>query len=280
MNCKKGFPMWGERFLEGKVAIVTGGGRGIGAATAAIFAQAGAAITVAARTAAEVDAVAQRIRLAGGEALAAVTDISDATQVQTMVQRTIDTFSHIDFLINCAAVVGPLGKLTWESDPKDWQQAINVDLLGVFLISRAVLPHMLRQGAGRLLFVSSPFGELVVPRSGAYSSARSGANHFIRILAAELHGTGVSANIVYPGVADTQGLREFRIGLFGGHSARLARPAQDPADPARLLLWLCSRATAYMNGQTVVWNDPIVQRRVVNFLRHNAFVEETFGHRF
>jgi NAD(P)-dependent dehydrogenase (short-subunit alcohol dehydrogenase family) len=264
-----------NNFLEGQVAIVTGGGRGIGAATAMTLAQAGAAVTVAARTTSTIDAVANRIRRVGGEALAVSMDITDAEQVQAMVQQTIEAFGRIDFLINCAAVVEPVGQSVWEAEPSAWRHAIDIDLTGVFLVSRTVVPHMLRQGSGRLLIVSSPLGEILWPRSSAYSTAKAGVNHFTQLLATELHGTGVTANVVYPGLVETEGLHKFRSGMFREHRLSLGRQMRDlqPSEPARLLLWLCSPFTTYMTGQIVAMNDPIVQYRLQRFLLYYAVGE-------
>lgn len=256
-----------NRFLEGKVAIVTGGGRGIGAATAAALARAGAMVTVSARTEEEIEGVAHQIGEAGGSALAVPTDIGDGEQVLAMVDRTVEAFGRIDFLINCAAILEPLGRPAWEVTPEAWRRPIDVDLVGPFLLAHAVVPHMVRQRTGRVINVSSEAGSLTVPRASAYSAARAGANSFIRVLSAELLGTGVTANIVFPGVVETQQLHEFRSGLLGEDRAwgRWQLPAVDPAGPARMLVWLCSPATAHLTGQVVSWNDPLVQGQLAFF---------------
>jgi 3-oxoacyl-[acyl-carrier protein] reductase len=255
-----------NRFLEGKVAIVTGGGRGIGAATAADLARAGAMVTVAARTEEEIEAVVHQIGEAGGSALAVPTDIGDGEQVLAMVERTVEAFRRIDFLINCAAILEPLGRPAWEVTPEAWRRTIDVDLVGPFLLAHAVVPHMVRQRTGRVINVSS---ELTVPRASAYSAARAGANSFIRVLSAELLGTGVTANIVWPGVVETRSLHDFRWGLFGEDRSRMSSrwqlPAVDPAGPARMLVWLCSPATAHLTGQVVRWNDPLVHGQLAFF---------------
>lgn len=259
------------RLLEGKVAIVTGGGDGIGAAAAKTLAEAGARVTVAARTVKRIEAVALRIRRADGEALAVPTDVSDAGQVKALVRRTVEEFERVDILINCASVIEPVGKV-WKVDPADWRKAIEIDLIGVFLISRAVLPYMLRQGSGRLLMVSSPLGETISPRLSAYCSARAGANHFIRILAAELAGSGVTANVVFPGIVETEGLHKFCEAVHGDDKVplrwkRLARP---PDVLALLLLWLCSPSAPSLNGETISATDAAVQYQMARFLRSRA----------
>ncbi len=260
------------RLLEGKVAIVTGGGGGIGAAAAKTLAEAGAKVAVAARTAKRIEEVALRIRRARGEALAVPTDVTDAGQVKALVRRTVGELGRVDILINCASVIEPVGKPVWEVDPADWRKAIEIDLIGVFLASRAVLPYMLRQGSGRLLMVSSPLGETIWPRVSAYCSAKAGVNHFTRILAAELDGTGVTANVVFPGLVETEGLQKFRESMYGDDKVplRWKRMAQTPDGPALLLLWLCSPLSARINGETISATDPAVQYRMDRFLRRRA----------
>jgi NAD(P)-dependent dehydrogenase (short-subunit alcohol dehydrogenase family) len=260
-----------ERFLEGKVAIVTGAGRGIGAATAEVLAWAGAAVTIAARTAKEIEAVANRISRANGKALAVPTDVAAPEQVRALVDRTLDAFSRVDFLINIAGVVHAIGKPTWEVDLAAWRQAIEVNLMGVFLTSHAVIPHMLRQRSGRLLNLSSRAAEMPINRASAYCTAKAGVNHLTRVLALELQGTGITANTFNPGPADTSTLDEVRSALFPNVSwwtwETLRR---DPIEPAGMVLWLCSPATSHMTGAFVSWNDPLVQRQIVRFRQRYA----------
>jgi 3-oxoacyl-[acyl-carrier protein] reductase len=255
-----------NRLLEGRVAIVTGGGRGIGAETAGALSRAGAAVTLAARNTAEIDRVAEQLRTDDEDVLAVPTDITDSKQVENMVDRTIDRFGRVDYLINCAGTIEPLGKPSWEITKEDWRQAIEVNLLGAFGVCSAVVPHMIRQGTGRLIMVSSSLGERVFPRASAYCASRAGVNHFTRVLAAELLGSGVTANIVLPGIVDTETLHQFRVNLFDENRARqpIVR-ARHPSDPARLILWLCSPGTARMTGQIVSLDDPMVQRRMSRF---------------
>jgi 3-oxoacyl-[acyl-carrier protein] reductase len=230
---------------------------------------------VVARTASEIEEVAEEIYSADGEALAIPADIANVSQVQGIVRQTIRAFGRIDFLINCAGVAEPLGQPAWEIAPAEWQKSIDINLTGAFHLSQAIVKQMLRQGNGRLLMISSSFGEIALPRASAYCAARAGVNHFVRVLAAELEGMGVTANIVYPGVVETQGLEAFRAGLSGTEREtdepfRRRRQANDPSEAANLLLWLCSPATARMSGQLVVLNDPVVQSRMARFLNRHA----------
>lgn len=256
-----------ERFLEGKVAIITGGGRGLGAVAARAFAQSGAAVTVAARTSQEIEAVADRIRNARGKALAVPTDVSDAKMVRTLVEQTMDSFSRIDFLINFAGVLHPMGKPTWETDPEAWQRSIGANLIGVYLTSHAVIPHMLRQGSGRLLHISSHASHEPVERASAYSTAKAGVNHFIRVLARELEDSGITANTFNPGPTNSPTLHEVYETLYPHATRFIERVMRDPDQAVQLILWLCSPATARISGQFIVWKDPLVQRGMAMFMR-------------
>jgi 3-oxoacyl-[acyl-carrier protein] reductase len=145
-----------------------------------------------------------------------------------------------------------------------------VNLVGPFLLSRSVVPHMLRQGIGRLLMVSSSFGEFAIPRASAYSAARAGINHFTRVLAAELLSSGVTANVVFPGIVETDGLHRFREKMHDQDHAVLSRGVRPrhPSEAARLLLWLCGPSTFRMTGQIVSMEDPVVQHGMAHFLHH------------
>jgi NAD(P)-dependent dehydrogenase (short-subunit alcohol dehydrogenase family) len=258
------------RLLSDTVAIITGGGRGIGAAVAGALAQAGAAVTIAARTTSEIKRTAEQIRKAGGEVEAIQTDISDEAQVRRLVQRTINAFGQIDFLINCAAVAGPTSLPVWEADPEAWRQAIEVNLFGVFLTCHAVIPLMLERGAGRILNVSSGLGEMVARHTSSYATSKAGVNHFTRVLAAELQGTGILANAVYPGVVKTELYGETPGDDAVENHPPILRNAHGVSDVTPLFLWLCSTDTAGMSGQIVRIYDPLVQRRIARFERRRA----------
>lgn len=244
--------------LSGRVAIVTGGAAGIGAATCDALAERGAAVTVA-DVAEEINEVADRIKSSGGAAQAVTTDVSDQGQVEGMVQRTVDEFGRLDFLLNVAAVTGTTENV-WLADPQAWAQAPSINLFGTFMPTRAALPHMLERGSGRVLNVTSGLGQNPTPQTSAYGSSKAGVTHFTRILATELLGTGVTANAVDPGVVGTALATDIVAGLGGGAGPPQWGPRpQDPWESARLLAWLCGPVGSWINGQVVDVNNPIVR---------------------
>lgn len=191
------------RKLQGQVALITGGGRGIGAAAAELLAQVGASLVLTARSEEEIDAVAARIRRAGGKAIAVTCDVSDFGQIEEVVESALDQFDRLDILVNNAAVIWPLEEVA-ESDPDEWAYNIHVNLVGPYNMARNVLPVMLDQGYGRILNITSGAAKGGIVGSSAYSAAKAGLDAFTRTLAAETAGTGVMVNGLNPGSVDTE----------------------------------------------------------------------------
>jgi NAD(P)-dependent dehydrogenase (short-subunit alcohol dehydrogenase family) len=181
--------------LDGRRALVTGGGRGLGAAIAGALAADGARVAVMARSAEELNRVASDI---GG--LAVVADVADRDQVDDALR----TVGDIDVLVANAGVVWPLQRFA-DTDIDDWEQAIAVNLLGAVRVVRAVVTGMVERGWGRIITISSgaakPPG---MPSANAYSTSKAALDMFTLHLAKELAGTGVTANAVRPGVVDTE----------------------------------------------------------------------------
>ena len=177
--------------LQNQTAIVTGAGRGIGRATALALAREGAGVTLAARTGAEIEAVAEEIRTLGREALAVPTDVADQAAVQAMVAQTIDRFGKVDILVNNAGVAGtsPIPKITEEL----WDRNIAVNLKAVFLCTQAVFSHMCARGRGHIVNVSSLAGRYPVANYGAYGAAKFGVRGFTGITGLEGRPHGVKA---------------------------------------------------------------------------------------
>lgn len=187
--------------LVGRGALVTGGGRGIGAETARALARAGARVVVAARSVDEVEATAAGIRDAGGEAWAVRCDVTDEDAVAALVAEARSAMGAVDVLVNNAgtATSNPLARVTLA----EWHRVMDVNATGTFLCTRAAVPAMVEGGFGRVVNVASVAGL----RGGRYITAYTAAKHavvgFTRAVAVEVAGTGVTANAVCPGYVDT-----------------------------------------------------------------------------
>jgi NAD(P)-dependent dehydrogenase (short-subunit alcohol dehydrogenase family) len=189
--------------LDGRVALVTGGGRGLGRAVAHALAEQGASVAVGARSTHEVDAVAGELREAGRKALSLPLDVADPESVDNAVRRTTDDLGPVDVLVNNAGVVWPLGKLL-AVDQQEWERSVEINLFGAVRLIRAVLPGMLERGFGRIVNMSSGAASGAgMPAASAYSVGKAGLDMLTTNLATELNGSGVTFNGVRPGVVDT-----------------------------------------------------------------------------
>jgi NAD(P)-dependent dehydrogenase (short-subunit alcohol dehydrogenase family) len=188
--------------LAGQVALVTGGGRGIGRAIARELAAAGAAVAVAARSDDQIAEVAGAIQSEGGRSLAVQADVTDRCAVDRMVAATERELGPVDLLINNAGVFGPIGPI-WEIDPDEWWQGVASHLRGTMLCSRAVLPGMIERRRGRIINVASRSGAGTQPYTSGYAVAKAGVLRFTDHLAAETRGKGVSVFAIYPGRVQT-----------------------------------------------------------------------------
>lgn len=204
--------------MQGKVAIVTGASRGIGKAVAIGFAKEGAKVVVAARTVeprserlpGTIHETVEAIEKLGGQALAVQCDVTDETSVNAMVEAAIDRFGRIDVLVNNAAVDFPASVL--EMPLKRWDLVIRVNTTGPFLCSKAVLPHMIAQGGGSIVNITSNAGAErgsgTVGYSAAYGVSKAALDRFTWALAAEVGKYNIAVNAVKPwGVVDTEGMR-------------------------------------------------------------------------
>src|SRR3954454_13605053 len=189
--------------LDGRVALVTGGGRGLGRAIAHALAEQGAAVAVGARSTQEVDAVAGELREAGRNAMSVPLDVGDASAVDNAVRRVADQLGPVDVLVNNAGVVWPLGKLL-KVDAGEWERSVDINLHGAVRCIRAVLPGMLARGWGRIVNMSSGAAAGTgMPAASAYSVGKAGLDMATANLAVELEGTGVCITGVRPGIVDT-----------------------------------------------------------------------------
>ncbi len=199
--------------LAGAVAVVTGGGQGIGAAVARMLASEGAAIVVAARSADRIERVAGEIKKAGGKAWAVPCDVTDAASVHSLAQAAGRRAGVVDILVNNAGVghSAPVSKITLE----DWNRVLAVNATGTFLCTQAFLPAMLMHKQGSVVNVASTAGLFGARYIAAYSAAKHAVVGFTRSVATELEGTGVTANAVCPGFVDTEMTERFAALVAG-----------------------------------------------------------------
>jgi 3-oxoacyl-[acyl-carrier protein] reductase len=189
--------------LKDKVALITGGGRGIGKAVALAYAREGAKVAICARTGSEVDQAAQEIRAVKAESKGWTCDVSVEEAVKEFVAGAVREFGRIDILVNNAGVMTRPASIT-ELDIKKWDYTIAVNLRGPFLVTQAVLPLMMKQRSGSIINVSSMIGRGAYANFIAYATSKWGLEGFTQTLAAEVRSHNIRANTVEPGVVATK----------------------------------------------------------------------------
>ncbi|CAA9388664.1 MAG: 3-oxoacyl-[acyl-carrier protein] reductase [uncultured Rubrobacteraceae bacterium] len=247
------------RVHAGRVALVTGGGRGIGAATARRLAGGGAAVAVASRTEAEVDAVARGIEAAGGKALPVYLDVTDEESAAAAFEKTRAAFGPVDILINNAGTPGvPLPVA--QTDLSDWRRVFDVNVTGAFLCAREAMPHMASGGWGRIVNVSSAAARHPMAGMAAYGASKAALDQLTRVLALEGEAHNVAVTGVYPGVIDTKMQEESRAfgpDLIGKQLHRMFHGYRDfdmlraPEEPAELIGYLCTPEAGRLNGHVI-----------------------------
>jgi NAD(P)-dependent dehydrogenase (short-subunit alcohol dehydrogenase family) len=256
--------MTGSLALAGKRALVTGAGRGIGAAIALAFAENGARVACAARTQHEIEDVAERC---GGGAIAVALDVGSEESVAHAVSEAAERLGGIDIVINNAGIGG-----SWrftKLDLAEWRRVMAVDLDGPFLVTRAVLPRMLEQGAGRVVTIASILGRVGKPYVSPYVAAKHGVIGLTRALAAEYGQSGITFNCVCPGFTESpmteETVRSLSVRLNGGRDEALALlhtpqgRLVHASEVASLCLLLASTEGAAINGQAIVVDGGEVQ---------------------
>jgi NAD(P)-dependent dehydrogenase (short-subunit alcohol dehydrogenase family) len=198
--------------LKRDVAIVTGGGRGIGRAIAVSLAAEGAAVAVCARTAQEIEDTASLISRDGGRAIPIRLDVKDVDSVRAAVEEATSRLGPATLLVNNAGTPGPAG-LDWKVDAQVWFECIEVIVRGAFLLCQAVVPGMIARGAGRVINVASVSGTRAFPPIVATSVAKTALIRFSEGLAAQLDGSGVRVFAIHPGVVRTRLLESYGLTL-------------------------------------------------------------------
>ncbi len=239
--------------FNNKVVIITGGGSGIGRAAAELFARRGAGIVVADYNAENAAQVVNDIKTSGAKALSVEVDISKAGMVADMVQKTLDYFGGIDILFNNAGILLPGSVL--DLTEKDWSRVISVNLTGVYLCSRAVLPHMIKRGGGSIINASSSTGAHdAIENAAAYVSSKGGVAMLTKAMALDHIRENIRVNAICPGPTDTPMLRSFfsspeEVMKFG-ESFPIGRLGQ-PEELAKVVLFLASDEASYITGALI-----------------------------
>jgi 3-oxoacyl-[acyl-carrier protein] reductase len=242
--------------LDGRVAFVTGAGRGIGAATALRLAEDGARVALVDLDTDSSQQVAAEIERAGSQGLVVACDVTDKTAVETAVKQTVERFGRLDILVNNAGVTRD--NLLFKMTDDEWETVINVHLRGAFLCSRAAQKHMVEQKYGRIVSLSS-VSALGNRGQINYSTAKAGLQGLTRSLAVELGPFGITANAVAPGFIDTEMTRATarRLGFDPQERIEAAskvipvRRVGQPRDVANVICFLASEESSYVSGQII-----------------------------
>lgn len=240
-------------FLRDKVAVITGGGRGIGRATALKLASAGATIVVVARTKPELEAVVAEIEGQGGQAMALVVDVTLSTDVESLAAEVQEIFGQVDILVNCAgvALIAPLSN----TSEADWDRVIDTNLKGTYLCTRAMLDLLSRSDSALVVNIASKVGLTGHATVTAYTAAKAGVIGFSRALAQELSSENIRVVAICPGPVDTP----MRWAATPDMDPRLALPANTVAETILFLAKLGGEATTgEIVLETVIYNENLV----------------------
>ncbi|WP_417603981.1 SDR family oxidoreductase [Primorskyibacter flagellatus] len=244
--------------LDGKVVMITGASRGIGAAAARTFAEAGAKLALVARSE---DAVADQAGEIGPQAIAIPCDVSRFWEVEAAVNACLEAFGRLDVLIGNAGVIEPISLLA-EADPEDWGHTIDINLKGVFYGMRAAMPVMMKAGGGTILTISSGAAHGPVEAWSHYCASKAGAAMLTRCADKEGREAGIRAIGLSPGTVATQMQREIKASGVNPVS-KLDWSDHIPPDwPARTLLWMCGPEADAWLGDEISLRDEDIRKQV------------------
>jgi 7-alpha-hydroxysteroid dehydrogenase len=239
-----------DRFrLDGKVAIVTGAGKGIGAATAIALAEAGADVVCAARTATDIETTAEHVRARSRHALAVPTDVTETAQLEHLVERTVAHFGHLDVIVNNAG--GWMPRPLMQTSERNLEAALRFNVTAAFLLTKLAVPHMVEAGAGSVVNVSSRAASMVQPMFTAYATAKAGLSMMTRAMAPEL-APKVRVNAIEVGGVETAALASVLTDESVRARLESNTPMQRvgaPEDIAACVVYLASSASSWVTGK-------------------------------
>lgn len=239
--------------LKSKVAIITGGGTGIGRGIALMFAKEGAYVAVCGRRKEPLEETVRDIEDAGGEAIFMETDVTSSEQIHELVETTLMKWGQIDILVNNAGVYIPDDIAT--TTEEEWDKVMSVDVKGVFLISKTVLPQMVKQNKGKIINIASIAGFIGFEKSAAYCAAKGAVVNLTREMALDYAGLGINVNAIAPGVIES----DMTTPMLSDESTKKGFLAKIPSgrigtpeDIAYAAVYLASDESSYVIGQTFV----------------------------
>jgi len=249
--------------LQNKVGLVTGAGSGIGRASALAFAGEGAKVVVADTIAENGEETVMMIRRAGGEASFVRTDVSKASEVQAMVNKTVETYGRLDCAYNNAGVV-VTPRLTPDTTEEDWDHVISVNLKGVWLCMKYEIPQMLKQGKGAIVNASSMVGMIGLSKRSAYAASKHGVVGLTKVAALEYANAGIRVNAICPAVVRTPLVESI---IASDPEAETQLISMIPMERlgtleemAEAVVWLCSDASSFVTGHAMLVDGGAVAR--------------------
>jgi NAD(P)-dependent dehydrogenase (short-subunit alcohol dehydrogenase family) len=244
-------PESGVQDMHGRVALVAGASKGIGAATAEAFAAAGAAVVLGSRDIAALETVADRIRSRGGRALTAYLDVTDVDSMHALVDQVLSTFGRLDAAFNNASA-GPLPTPLADMDPAEFDLGIATNIRGTFLGMKFQIPAMLRSGGGAIVNMASIAGLNGTANLAAYVAGKAGIIGLTKVAALDYADQGIRVNVVAPGPILTYHLEA--AGPQAQQGAAMSTPMRRvgrPAEVAQVVLWLCSEQSSFVTGTVI-----------------------------
>ncbi len=251
------------KLLEGKVALVTGGGSGIGRTTALLFAREGARVIIADIDVNEGNRTVKQIEEAGGEAGFVRTDVSKAQEVESLISRTIQKYGRLDYAHNNAGILSTEPLIT-DITEEIWDHVINVNLKGVWLCMKYEIPEMVRGGGGAIVNTSSVCGLIGGMNLAAYVASKHGINGLSKVAALEYAKKGIRVNSICPGIIRTPGL-EADIKDKPGMADLLSNEEPmgrlgEAKEIAEAVIWLCSDAASFVTGHCMAVDGGITAK--------------------